>query len=1403
MAERREIRARGEGAFSGQGRACHVCFRRFKDTAALERHKQLYNHTNGSHFGCEYCGRRFDTSRQLTSHMDSEHFGPHYTVGESAFNRTVEVVQRTWPEASAPRTLEELYEEDWRQIVELVRIYCHKFKAMKMYFVFAAILHRVDESGEILDVVRMPMRTSVYTVVLYNLYQVRSILSKMFDEINVRFDGMEEQGSDLTLHHFSAIFLNFVKYNIAGGGTNHVVQDCLADSDVNMFDPSEESFINEIPKISKDGLTISQRGYVIDCQTHLSNYCFFTAFAMGFPEVNPVVSDASQIPLKELQPGGSRYEAAKKFIEDKVIMGKMRTPVSIKQLNYFESMNEHLKFALNVFLLEKKGNKREMIPMYLSKHTADRKKRLIINLLIVKFCSNLKTYYESTDESDVDDGGDDDDDDDDDDVDDHHLTQSHLPSVTVKKESGRGRYSLQSKANSSRCTNSYAHYLYITDLSKIMHFSRHKYSKKRSSLICPNCMWRFSNEKALKSHQSLCLSNKPQKIEMPEPGDCIKFRNYKFTVKLPLYATCDFETAQKNPDEEQVAKDAQNNYSDGSSYTKTLMDQVAITCSITFIGGEKKILEQRVFTAEKDLPLLFYKNLAEMWDMWESKLCDVPNCPPLTLFENAYYESADKCYLCNKRFGSQDNKLWRKVRDHEKSSLLGGRFLGPAHAKCNLGRQKQTKIPVFLHNMKGFDGNFILQSLRYKEVIDDIKRRKSRVGGLPDNTEHFKTINILNYRFLDSFSFLSMSLAKLIENLGSDYEFPLTQQMMYKGKSLSHIDMKLLTRKSVFPYEICTSVSKMEECKKFPPRDAFFSTLTQDAISEADYLHGEEMFTKFGCENMLEYLEIYCLLDTLLLADAVHQYRNATYDEFGLDICHYISSPQISFDIMLKTTEVSLDMISCPEQLNMIEQAIRGGVSFVDTRYVNLGDDFSPSESNEWILYCDCNNLYGMAMLGNLPVSDYEWVEKNEFQKINWLQQTEKQQTGFILEVDLSIPPDKHDYFKSFPIPCEKFSPTVGDLSLHTREIYSNVYNLGKKGAYSERSTGQEKLIGTLLPKTKYVIHYMHLKLLLELGINLDKVHRCLKFKQSNFLQNYVLTMTSKRMMAKSKSLANHYKLAVNSIYGKLIQSIRNYMTATFLLRDRLLARYVSDNRFDHYKIVGEDCVVFFRKQKKVRMNKAYVAGFAVLEKSKAYMGHTYYKKFLPLLGKDNISLIMSDTDSFMLLGKNCTMDSALDKLKPIMDFSNYPKEHPLFDDSVKQVPGYWKNEVSNGDIVEVVALKSKCYNFRVKPNTYSDLTKFAQSRPKCKGISSNFVDKLSMDMYRACVQRSETYHTNTFHIRSRNFNVSTIETRKMALNSYCNKRYLLKCSIHSLPYGHKDIKRLKELNDECPICNV
>ena len=69
------------------------------------------------------------------------------------------------------------------------------------------------------------------------------------------------------------------------------------------------------------------------------------------------------------------------------------------------------------------------------------------------------------------------------------------------------------------------------------------------------------------------------------------------------------------------------------------------------------------------------------------------------------------------------------------------------------------------------------------------------------------------------------------------------------------------------------------------------------------------------------------------------------------------------------------------------------------------------------------------------------------------------------------------------------------------------------------------KLVPSLRDKIKYVLHYKNLQYYLSLGMKLIKVHRILKFKQSNWLKEYIEFNTEERKNAVSEFEKNFFKI--------------------------------------------------------------------------------------------------------------------------------------------------------------------------------------------------------------------------------------------------------------------------------------
>ena len=106
---------------------------------------------------------------------------------------------------------------------------------------------------------------------------------------------------------------------------------------------------------------------------------------------------------------------------------------------------------------------------------------------------------------------------------------------------------------------------------------------------------------------------------------------------------------------------------------------------------------------------------------------------------------------------------------------------------------------------------------------------------------------------------------------------------------------------------------------------------------------------------------------------------------FQVDPAHYISTPQLAWDAMLKTTNVKLE-IFCEQNPDMhffVEKHIRGGFCQISNRYAQANNTFCSNYDNtkptSYIMYEDANSLYAGVMMMNIPLDDFSFVDIKDF----------------------------------------------------------------------------------------------------------------------------------------------------------------------------------------------------------------------------------------------------------------------------------------------------------------------------------------------------------------------------------------------------------------------------------------
>ena len=900
------------------------------------------------------------------------------------------------------------------------------------------------------------------------------------------------------------------------------------------------------------------------------------------------------------------------------------------------------------------------------------------------------------------------------------------------------------------------HYCGISSLGRLYHHTKNT----NCTYLCERCIRSFKTREALETHFKWCVKGKAQIESMPKIKEYShKSFGHELSPLRVIYADAE---CYIEPETKAHLPAAIGFYEVMHLHHRNNQNKIKIN---TFVGDN--CISNFIDKLEVIIKSQFEKSV------------EMRQAIRMTPLDQIEFNKSTSCPRCNKKFS---DKI-KKVRDH---CHISGQYRGPLCSECNLRLQlKRQVLPVIFHNLKNYDLHLLIknglgkkQGWQFSVIAQSAQKFMTLKARVPVGYSQTGRQIYNEIVFLDSFQFMSSSLASLVKNLNS---FPLTKNLCQEYPQLTD---DLIRSKGIFPYSYFDSLDKLKETQ-LPPRSAFTNDLTGEGCSADNYSHALKAWNLFNCNSFGDYMLAYLKLDIVLLADVFEEFRKMSMEQDGLEPVHFVSLPGLSFMSAFKMTHETIHLLQDADLYSFFERGIRGGLTFVN-RHRSRNGIFQVNNKTQKkiIMYIDENNLYGKALSEPLPHSNFHDLTSEEIEQLfpssdSILKINKKDEIGYVFEVDLDYPPSIHDKTEDFPFAPEQGEVGEDMLSPFMKQLFCSVQQeRGNKNKYKPC----RKLLLTQFDKQNYVIHYALLQFFLQEGLVLKKIHRVVSFKQKTFLEPYIRFNSERRASAQNAFEKDFYKLKNNSLFGKCMEDVRKRQNYKLVNDEVQMDKLIKSPFFIDRDIITEDIVGVKMMKPKVVLDKPIYIGQAVLDYSKLTMYTLFYKtlKQCPLI--NNLTLLGGDTDSFFLeltVDEHITQNDVLDNLKEHVDFSNYPPSHPLFSSKNKAKLGCFKDECAGRTISEIIMLKPKMYSIKLEDEE--------DGIKRAKGISRAIVKNMRHEEYLNTYNQHKETYVNMTILKSTEHTIHTTTFRKRALSCLEDKRCWID-SNDSLPHGNYNI---------------
>ena len=559
----------------------------------------------------------------------------------------------------------------------------------------------------------------------------------------------------------------------------------------------------------------------------------------------------------------------------------------------------------------------------------------------------------------------------------------------------------------------------------------------------------------------------------------------------------------------------------------------------------------------------------------------------MTETDNRVFKLSTHCEECGKLF---DDRV-RKCRDHDHFT---GKYRAALCNFCNLQKKNPLFIPLYCHNLSGFDSHLIVKALK----ID-----KSRFTTLSRNDEKIITMQIGMFKLIDSSSFMPESLEELAKFLKEKGESKFVQTKELAEHNQAKLD--ILLGKGIFPYEYITNQQKLDDTC-LPVKEAFYSVLKETHITEAEYEKALDVWKMFDCKTLGDYIKLYCRSDVHLLADIWNNFCIETSTHLKIHPeAGYITLPSYAFDCfkykLYKENGKLMEVID--EDMKMfhkdISKGIRGGSCMIKQKtafdtvmentlikqaneeemeeymeiqnilkkkannrsvklkgmnieefkqcdehncyeLVPITDKNCKQHSIRTIIAFDFNNLYGHSMTSKMPLNNFEKMSGEDLAKNQSMFDdiSQKRNIGTHYHKDSDI---GFIFCAQLNFPKESQErllsfPLVPEQLIVEEEMISPLQKKTWTNLFSQpyTSSNHKKMVNSFAEKREYTSHYQLLSFLAMLGVKV-KLLRGYSFYQEKFISSYVLFCAEQRKMSNNNADKKLWKNMANIIYGKFI----------------------------------------------------------------------------------------------------------------------------------------------------------------------------------------------------------------------------------------------------------------------------